>query len=186
MKRFIPLLASMLIGCSSPRLAQPEMRQPVVEQKSQSTVIDKNSWTITLPSDWKYDDSSRATGKLTKHILTAETSSNVGREPIILSINEILYQKEHAYSEEQFGIVVATEADNLFGGELISSQHVQVDGHFATVTLLIDNDSSGMLVLATARGPVGYIVSCKGDALKPTGNVVSKTCIDIMKTFHAK
>jgi hypothetical protein len=187
MKRFfIPLFAAALLACSGHR---PEVVTPVVVAEveplpPQPTVVSHGNWTVTLPVGWTFDDVPQLHKAGPTTVLTAKSGQKVGRGNVRLSIDTVPLE---GFTDELFAMAIAENAEEMFEGKSIQIEDVEVDGHSSSFTTLIKLDvGAGVLVLASARGQLGYIVACSGDALKPVGQVVGKTCVEVLKTFHAK
>jgi len=109
----------------------------------------------------------------------------VGRGFIRVSIDVLPFNRP--LNDELFALAIAENAGDMFSAKVMQAEDVEVDGHSSAFITLVQLDvGRGFLVLASGRGKVGYVVTCSGDAYKPVGEVVGKTCIEVLKTFHAK
>lgn len=188
MRRFIiPLLVASLVSCAStpPKLVEtPAEPQQTVDVQPHATHLDKPEWSITLPVGWTYDDVPKL-GKASTRLLTATSKESVGRAQIKLMVDSVAYNK--SWPEEIFASLVAEKSETLLDATKVQSELLDIDGHPTSVTLLINPEvGAGMLMLATGRSGTGYVVTCVGDAVKPAGSEVAKTCLGAFETFHVK
>lgn len=155
---------------------------PVVPQP---TTVSHGDWKITLPTGWTYDDTPQLSGAIATRVLDATSNVKVGRGPLKVSVNTITFSKP--MPDELFVLAVAENSEEMFDGKMVKAEDVEVDGHSSGFIVLVKQDVGvGIVVLASGRGKLGYVVTCSGDAVNPAGEVTAKTCIEVLKTFHAK
>lgn len=190
MKRFLPILAMMLLGCAGSTNSQrpaPLPKTAVLEAPQrvpEPTRITHESWSIELPAGWKYNDAPQVDGDSTR-LLEAKSLKKVGRSPITLAIDSSGFNGPDFFFGEAAAVLIQRVAEDN-GERVLNQRRVTLNGHPATLTIMVSQRAIVTGVIALGVNGTGYLVSCGGDALGEYGKIVSQTCTQVMSTFKAK
>lgn len=192
MKSLLSALFSVaLVGCASappPAPAPPEAPVANVEQVAHDSTISHDNWTVTVPLGWKVNDKPEPSGDLTQ-VLEATSNREFGRGPVRFALMTTPLPADAPKDEAAaliFGQVVAQLAPTFFPNSRVDKQaFVLIDGRPGSLTALELRHGLGIVVVATAKWPTGYVLTCGGDVMLAQEEV-AKACIETIMTFHVK
>ena len=90
--------------------------------------------------------------------------------------------------EQIFAILASLTAEQaITDSEVIKRASGELDGHPASLTLLMTPQGLGVVVIAVASGGTGFILTCGGDVSTPQlGTASSLACHSVTDSFHVK
>lgn len=193
MKRFLPILAALMIGCagapakgiSVPSTTTEQTAEPKAkpEAKSEPTHISRGDWSIELPSKWTFNEVPKDHGSITQ-VLEALSTYDVGRGPVRFSLGTMPWDSDPIV----FAKVVSMQVERvLTGAKVVRRSLVKIDGRTASLTVLLTENKIETGIVALAVGETGYVLTCTGDAAKPSVEKEQvKTCVSILTSFKVK
>lgn len=193
MKRFLPFLAAMLIGCagSAPPPTHPLTKSaelapeppPSPPPVSDPSYVARGAWSIELPARWVFNDVEKRDGDV-KQVLEALSTYDVGRGPMRISISTMRFEGPDLV----FAQAAAALADQFIPRSTVLARRMVLAGERpASLSLLLTKGMVGVAVLATGVNGLGYVVTCSGDISKRHfEHVVTQTCESTLKTFRVR
>lgn len=193
MKRFLPILAALMIGCASTPAPKPveqvappaatEPAPPPVAPEPEPTYVARGTWSIQLPPRWVFNDVQEREGDLTRE-LEARSTYDVGRGPMHLTVSTIPFDGP----EVAFAQIASMHAGELVhGSQVLGRRMVMIGERPASLTVLLTKSLVEVAVVALADGEKGYVIACGGDIKRHSDSrQVAETCATTVKTFRVK